>query len=91
MPLVIWKRVLDGVDEQEIEVPAGARMLCAREQNEKICVWFRCNPDPAIARVKRTIVIAGTGQAAPEYLDANYLGTAVLYDGSLVFHVFEKL
>lgn len=90
MSLVIWKQMLKPTDVQEIEVPAGARMLCAREQAEQVCVWFRCDPDPTIAKVKRTIAIVGTGHPAPEYQDAAYLGTAVLLHGALVLHVFEK-
>ena len=89
MPLTnrtIWKLALRATDMQEIEVPAGTDFLCAREQFERICVWFRCDPRKSIE--KRTIAIVGTGNAAPGD-DGLYLGTASLSGGQLMFHVFE--
>ncbi len=85
----IWKSVLLlHIDVQEIEVPYGAEMLCAREQHDQICVWYRC--DPMQLKEPRTIAIVGTGHPAPGN-DGRYLGTAFLHDGDLVCHVFEKL
>jgi hypothetical protein len=80
----IWKAVLQWEDMQEISVPAGAEMLCAREQNEEIAVWFKC--DPEAKKVPRKIAMCGTGHPAP---DGRYLGTAALRGGKLMFHVFE--
>lgn len=85
----IWKQELRIVDTQEIEVPGGARFLCAREQGDQVCVWFLC--DPSAARVKRTIHVCGTGHNAREYSHAEYIGTAVVHGGMLVWHVFEKI
>ena len=84
MERTIWKAELKPVDVQEIEVPAGAELLCAREQSETICVWFRC--DPKAAKERRKIAIVGTGHAAPA--DGRYLGSASLSGGALIFHVF---
>jgi hypothetical protein len=84
----IWKIALRATDFQEIEVPAGAEILCAREQFEQICVWFRCDPDAA--KEKRAIAIVGTGHPAPAD-DGRYLGTASLSGGQLMFHVFERV
>jgi hypothetical protein len=84
MNRTIWKATLGATDVQEIDVPIGAEMLCAREQHEGICVWFRC--DPNAGREKRKIAIVGTGHPAPA--DGRYLGTASLHGGRLMFHVF---
>jgi hypothetical protein len=84
MERTIWKATLKAVDVQEIEVPAGAELLCAREQHDLICVWFRC--DPSAPKSKRKIALVGTGHPAPA--DGRYLGTASLHGGSLMFHVF---
>jgi len=84
MNRTIWKVVLKVTDVQEISVPAGAELLCAREQREDICVWFRCDPSAAIE--PRKIAIVGTGNPAPA--DGRYLGTASLRGGQLMFHVF---
>ncbi len=85
----IWKQQLRVTDEQEIEVPAGARFLCAREQSDQVCVWFICNPDAA--KVRRTILMRGTGHDAPDFKEATYIGSAVVRLGALVWHVFEKV
>lgn len=84
MNRTIWKTILKLVDVQEIEVPAGAEMLCAREQFDTICVWFRCDPDAP--KEHRKIAVVGTGNPAPA--DGRYLGSASLYGGQLIFHVF---
>lgn len=85
----IWKAELEITDSQEIEVPEGAIFLCAREQGDHVCVWFRCNP--SADKVKRTIWMRGTGHDAPEFRDAFYLGTAIILGGQLVWHVFEQI
>ena len=82
----IWKTVLRPADVQEITVPAGAKFLCAREQHEEICVWYRCDPDQP--KVPRGVAIVGTGHPAPD--DGKYIGTASLRGGALMFHVFVE-
>lgn len=85
MNRTIWKIILRPTHTQEIEVPVGAEILCAREQIEQICIWFRC--DPTAANETRTIDIVGTGHPAS---DGRYVGTASLSGGQLIFHVFER-
>lgn len=80
----VWKIALKPADVQEVEVPGGAEFLCAREQYENVCVWFRCDPSRDIE--KRKIAIVGTGHPAPD--DGRYIGTASLRGGTLMFHVF---
>ena len=88
MAKTIWKAMLKPTDVQAIEVPKGAELLCAREQFEQICVWFRCDPDQP--KEPRSIAIVGTGHPAPGSEEGRYLGTASLHGGSLMFHVFER-
>lgn len=88
MTATIWKTVLKATDVQVIDVPAGAEMLCAREQHDEIAVWYRC--DPGAPKSPRTIAIIGTGHPAPDVGDGHYLGTASLRGGALMFHVFEQ-
>ena len=88
MQQTIWKTVLKPIDVQEIEVPTGAELLCAREQYEQICVWYRCDPDAS--KERRTIAIVGTGHPAPNG-EGHYIGTASLHGGNLMFHVFERV
>jgi hypothetical protein len=86
----IWKTVLKATDIQTIEIPPDARILCAREQHEQICIWYWCNPDHP--KMPRTIAICGTGHPAPPSHEGGgrYLGSAFLQGGQFVFHVFER-
>lgn len=86
---VIWKQILAAADTQNIEVPVGAEILCAREQYEAVCIWFRCDPSPD--KETRRIAVCGTGHPAPSPDQGRYLGTAFLRHGALVFHVFEEI
>lgn len=84
----IWKTALKASGIQEIDVPAGARFLCAREQHEEICVWYICDPDET--KVPIRVAIIATGQPAPELEYGVYIGTVALHGGSLIFHVFVE-
>lgn len=88
MTQVIWKAVLEATSFQEIKVPQGTVFLCAGEQYEDICVWYRCDPEAPL--VKRSLYIYGTGHEM-ELTDIHYLGTTSLAGGKLIFHVFEKI
>lgn len=86
MSKTVWKQVLRPTDVQEIMVPMGTEFLCAREQHEEICVWFRCDPSQSVEA--RWIAVVGTGNPAPD--DGTYIGTASLKSGLLMFHVFVR-
>lgn len=83
----IWKTVLAPQSVQEVEVPQGAEFLCAREQHGSLAVWFRC--DPTAPKDHRKLAVCVTGGDAPSPEQGRYLGTALLYDGTLVCHIFE--
>lgn len=85
----IWKLALDMVPKQDVELPAGSQILCAREQDERVCIWFLC--DPEAKKSPRTIALVGTGHAMPDPQgDAwRFLGTSSLTDGLLMLHAFE--
>jgi hypothetical protein len=84
----IWKFIMsDAVSD--ITMPAGARVLYAREQLEQICVW--ADVDPGARRVSRRFLIAGTGHPLPADVDsAVYLGSAHLQGGMFGFHVYDR-
>jgi len=48
MKQVIWKEPLLNADTQLINVPEGAELIHAAEQNGAPFVWFRCDPTAAI-------------------------------------------
>lgn len=82
----IWKAQLELNGTQVIGVPVGAELLCAREQHDSVCIWFRCDPNEK-SKETRTIALIGTGNAAP--VGGRYLGTASLRGGTLMVHAFE--
>jgi len=85
----VHKIVLTIDAQQKVYLPEGAEILCAREQHNDICIWYRCEPDNE--KKVRVILIRGTGHPAPSKHEAIYIGTVSLDGGRLMFHVFEAL
>ena len=83
----VWKFVPQLADISEIAMPAGAQILTVAAQHGNITLWALVDPlAPPESRIFR---IAGTGHAIDAAECGHYLGTAILADGALVFHVFE--
>jgi len=80
----IWKFKL----ESAIEMPLGSQILSAREQGDEICIWALV--DPLAEKEQREFTVYGTGHDVPDAA-MKFLGTAHLYGGNMVFHVFELL
>jgi len=85
--LQVWKFVLQ--PEIEISLPRGAELLSVASQGNDICLWAKVNPEAE--KEKRSFVAFGTGHQIPDDLNLKFIGTAMIYDGSLVFHVFERI
>ena len=87
--IAIYKYPLQMRDEQVIEIPSGAKILCVQVQHGTPCIWALVNKDEILSRVK--VWVIGTGHDFPdECFDAHYLGTVQWEGGSLVFHVWYK-
>ena len=86
MSYTIWKVVLKVTYVQDIEIPEHAELLTARDCNEELCIWFKC--DPSNLPTKRRITIVGTGHSAPD--GEHYIGTGFLHGGEFVFHIFAN-
>lgn len=84
---VIWKYPLQVTDEQLLELPEGAELLCVQVQNGIPCLWARVNPSVPVKR-KYLIRTLGTGREHQKYPHERYLSTYQLLDGRLVYHVF---
>lgn len=83
---VIHKFSLQQEPLQGIWIPKDATILTVQVQRNIPCLWVLLDPDAD--KVLRKIVIVGTGQEFPEE-GLRYIGTFQLFEGSLVFHVFE--
>lgn len=84
---VISKFVIDclaGV--HTIPMPAGAEILSAGVQMNKICIWAKCNPSLDFTR--RIIEIYHTDERLPP-ANRKFLGT-VQVQSYYPFHIFER-
>lgn len=94
----IWKYELELTDYVELELPAGAEILCVGAQTdfgvdcrkETLCLWALVySGDDSVTRTRK-FRIAGTGHPITEGVhDLKYIGTVFMYDTTLIWHVFE--
>ncbi len=83
----VWKFALETIDDQYIDMPVGAKILCVQTQGNKPCLWARVDSESKF-RLRRFRVV-GTGDSLPN-IPMDYIGTYQLYSGQCVFHVFEQ-
>ena len=81
----IWKYQLETIDEQFIEIPNGFEPLFVETQKGKPCLW--CRVDPQRSKVRTKIITHGTGHSISDKT-GKHLGSYLIHDDSLVFHVF---
>jgi len=85
MPLVVWKFEFEVIDEPEIEMPVGAKVLSVGTQRPRmICLWAAC--DPKAAKERRNFHVRGTGH--PLNCEGPFIGSVL--DGPFVWHIFGK-
>ena len=86
----VWKFELQLNDEVALKMPACAVLLHVGTQGTQLCLWALVDPEAPTA--ERRIRVAGTGHPidyAP--VELRHVGTVLLADDRLVFHVFEIL
>lgn len=86
MATTIWKKQLQMVDKQLVQLPRGSEILFVGVQDRNLCIWFRCDPRQPLEA--RPIGIVGTGHPyCPEAEDSRYIGSVI--QPPFVWHVFE--
>jgi len=85
--LSIWKYPLEITDEQDIEMPAAAKILSVQFQHGGLCLWAQVCPSDL--PVSRKIIIHGTGHEFRNDQVLEYIATVQMYDGKLVWHIYE--
>ncbi len=86
MAIEVRKYELDMTDKPtELLLPFRHRILHVGSQDNTVCLWVQVVLRDA--EVKRTVRMFGTGQQGIAEQD-DYLGTAHLYDGKIVVHVY---
>jgi hypothetical protein len=73
----------------DLSLPANVSILSVAMQHETPCIWAIV--DDQEARWNRSFAWFGTGQPIPEESDERlaFIGTVLIENGSLVFHLFE--
>ena len=85
----IWKFPLELADEQVIQVPAGADILCVQVQLDVLCMWALV--DPSAKLVTERFYVFGTGWEVPEEITGlNYVGTVQINEGHEIYHIFRE-
>jgi hypothetical protein len=82
----IWKFTLEPEETQWISMPKGAKLLHVGVQYGKPRLWAQVEIDAP--EEQRQIKIMGTGMVTENEVGP-YIGTFMMDDGTLVFHVFE--
>ena len=65
----------------------GTKLLSAHAQGEEICIWAEVDPDESRCDF-RVLEVYATGEHFTYDESRKFLGTALLLNGRLVFHVF---
>lgn len=87
---IIYKYQLEVIDDLTISLPIGAEILTVQSQRDIPCIWALVDNDAI--KENRKFKIIGTGNPIEDLsINNKYIGTFQLYEGSLVFHLFEIL
>lgn len=83
----VFKYIVEWGDVVHVDMPEDAQILTAQLQgsSRELVIWALVNPGAPLQ--SRTFRIAGTGHPVTEAVA--YISTVQLFDGSVVFHVFE--
>jgi hypothetical protein len=83
----IWKYRLS--QNAAFDMPQGAKVLSAKSQYNQLYIWALVDPDAP--KEKRFFQVHGTGHRINNSENLKYVGTALIENDSLVFHVFERV
>jgi len=84
----IWKYELDVRDSQTLLLPLDAEILSVGLQRGVICLWAKVDTEVE-GREIHEFRIVGTGHPVPRSEESKFLGTVIMDNVGLVFHVFE--
>lgn len=89
MPNVIWKYPVEVADRFTVPMPSGAKVLSVAMQAGRAYFWAMV--DPTLPLTNRQFALVGTGQPGVDEVAewGTFVGTVLLYEGTLVFHLFE--
>lgn len=86
--LRVFKYPVKIVDHVSIAMPKGARLLSFQSQGGHPCLWALV--DPVAEKETRNFRFVGTGHPVEEDpTSLQFVGTAQMMDGALIWHLFE--
>lgn len=83
----VYKYILSAEDYSTIVLPAGAQILSVHEQRDQIYLWVLIDPNEKGVETHKFRVAGTCHDITDEAL--RFIGSVLMYGGSLVFHVFE--
>lgn len=83
----VWKYPLPIIDNVEISIPKGSKILCVKTQKNDLCLWALVNPDENETESVK-LRIAGTGHPIEEE-NLEYIDTVLMYEDNFVIHIFK--
>lgn len=84
----MWKFEIPLEDDFELEMPGGAIPLSVGVQRNTPMIWAAV--DSATREKERhKFHLRGTGQPLPNLNVSRFIGTFQLWDGRLVYHLFD--
>jgi hypothetical protein len=87
----IYKYPFEIKDDFVIEMTEDAEILTVQTQKELPCIWVIVNNNPDLLQITHKFKLFGTGHPMPNNFKGNYVGTFQMYNGNLVYHLFELL
>lgn len=84
----IYKYTLQPETGQYLTLPKGSQILSAKVQHERICLWCNVDVQTTLEEV-HFVYSVPTGEEVP--VDAVFIGTVLLDEGSFVLHIFTQL
>ena len=88
MPLKIWKYDIPIDNYIELDIPFPAKPIAFQLQHGKPTLWCLVNPEAEAS--KHMFRFSGTGHPIIEELELlNYIGTVQMFNGDMVWHLFE--
>ncbi len=85
----VYKYPVSSINPCICQMPYNAEILSVHVQYNNPCIWALVDPYEEL--VDREIYVYGTGHDVPDHvINMQYVGTFLLSDGNLVFHVWAK-
>jgi hypothetical protein len=86
----VWEFSIEAEECQVLEIPLDAKLLSTETKGDDIVVYALVNTEQTQKEYKDVRVYRTGDKISDVITEYNFLGTANLYNGSLMFHVFYK-